>query len=145
MKKYYLILFIILIGNCISIQKGEGKVKINTPAEEAYKCENKRGYYAPFLQCQKEYYVKQLTIREEYLKNSSSDSQNQEILQKLDEILERKDYKRALSISASIIKNSTDEDLKSRATDIAVRAYTELQMQDFNKAYPESKFTLKEK
>jgi len=111
MKKYYLILFIILIGNCISIQKGEGKVRINTPAEEAYKCENKRGYYAPFLQCQKEYYVKQLTIREEYLKNSSSDSQNQEILQKLDEILERKDYKRKVSRSGKNRMNTTSKEV----------------------------------
>ena len=58
--------------------------------------------------------------------------------------MEKKDFKRALAISASILKISTDEDLKKEVNEIALRAYQEIQLQEFNKNYPESKFALKE-
>jgi|JI9StandDraft_2_1071091.scaffolds.fasta_scaffold04449_8 hypothetical protein len=141
MKIYILLLFFLL--NCVSIRNGKSELTVNY-ALESYNCTDQRGYHAKFLECRKEYYVKQLSARENFLKNNESDSKNQGILQKLEEIMEKKDFKRALAISASILKISTDEDLKKEVNEIALRAYQEIQLQEFNKNYPESKFALKE-
>ena len=118
MKIYILLLFFLL--NCVSIRNGKSELTVNY-ALESYNCTDQRGYHAKFLECRKEYYVKQLSARENFLKNNESDSKNQGILQKLEEIMEKKDL-----------------------NEIALRAYQEIQLQEFNKNYPESKFALKE-
>ncbi len=143
MTKIVFILFF-TIANCVSINEGRSELSIAATSVANLNCPDERGYHARFLQCKKDYYIKQLTARERYLKTIEANSKNQIRIQKLEELIEKKDYKRALSVSASILKNSNDEELKAEANRIARQAYQELQLREINKLYPESEFDLKE-
>ena len=139
--KASLLFLILFLTNCVSVNQGKGQLAVGYKMEE-YGCVDQRGNHTKFLQCNKEYHIKHLTARESILKNGEADLKKQTAMIKIEELMDKKEYKRALSITASIIKNSNDESLVAEAKEKEKRAYAEIQLQEFNKSYPEAKFVL---